>query len=328
MTSRFHHLTTFVILCAVTSTVGAAITGEFERDFGRSKSQEKVLHTFKLRNDSDSPVGIKTIKPACGCTVASAAKRRIEPHETIDLKVTLSLKDRRGFVRKSILVETNDPAQPTLTLYIQGYADPTISVTPERVFFGYVPSDKPSEKAVEIKAEQEGLEFHVLNAASGSSHIEVESELVEEGKAYRLIVRTAPPLPAASLAGRITVETDHPDFKQITIPVRGMIEGALTVSPTAITLLANQSKPVTRYIFVGPGRVKSFAVTEASIPDTDTKLSIQKVGLVGYRIKVDNLLPERMDGKTIRIMTDAPEASEIDVPIRVAGAAEPEEPKQ
>ena len=56
--------------------------------YGRSAS---VAHTFHLRNRTGRTVVIERIQQSCGCTEVRESTRTVEPGETVDIEVTLSL---------------------------------------------------------------------------------------------------------------------------------------------------------------------------------------------------------------------------------------------
>ena len=87
--------------------------------FGELESSETVEHTFILRNEGDLDLEITRVKPACGCTAANLSEKIIHPGGEAQIRTRLSLRGRRGRQRKSITVESNDPKQPRLLLWIQ-----------------------------------------------------------------------------------------------------------------------------------------------------------------------------------------------------------------
>ncbi len=109
--------------------------------------------TFVLRNSGDEQLRIDEVKPACGCTVAELASQTLGPGGSVKLKVTLSLKDRRGPQRKSVVVHSNDPKTPALTLWLRGKAFAPVLATPGQLFFGHVQPGTPVSRTVDITAE-------------------------------------------------------------------------------------------------------------------------------------------------------------------------------
>jgi uncharacterized protein DUF1573 len=81
---------------------------------------EKVEHRFAFRNAGSEPLDVLGVKSTCGCTVADASRRRLEPGESSDVHVTFDTKNRGGDVHKAITVSTNDPREPHVALEITG----------------------------------------------------------------------------------------------------------------------------------------------------------------------------------------------------------------
>src|SRR5690349_12274483 len=64
-------------------TEGPHITfSETVFNFGKIKSTDVLQHEFTVTNSGKSTLEIRDVKPMCGCTVAGAWDRRIQPGQT------------------------------------------------------------------------------------------------------------------------------------------------------------------------------------------------------------------------------------------------------
>lgn len=82
------------------------------------KIQEKSSCKFMLRNDSDRPMIIHTIKTSCGCIEAEYEKVPIVMGDSMELHATYT-PDNKGFFKKSLSVYHNLSSDP-IVLFIQG----------------------------------------------------------------------------------------------------------------------------------------------------------------------------------------------------------------
>lgn len=87
-------------------------------DFGDIKQNEKVDHTFNLKNDGKSDLIIRNLKTSCGCTAVSPSKNVVPAGETVPIQVTFDTRGKSGRQNKTITVITNDPKNPTTILRI------------------------------------------------------------------------------------------------------------------------------------------------------------------------------------------------------------------
>lgn len=85
-------------------------------DAGQVTKGKPVVLTFEFSNSGTVPLTINSVKPSCGCTVASFPKEPIMPGETAEIKTTYNAA-KVGKFRKTVVVTSNtDPAKETLVI--------------------------------------------------------------------------------------------------------------------------------------------------------------------------------------------------------------------
>jgi len=87
------------------------------RDFGTVPLGSALTHTFLLMNAGDAPLVLSEAVTDCSCTEATFEKGTLGPGESGALTVSY-LVTGVGRERKSVVVRSNDPARPRLTLYV------------------------------------------------------------------------------------------------------------------------------------------------------------------------------------------------------------------
>jgi hypothetical protein len=285
-------------------------------NFGEMDNSQVVEHTFILRNEGDLSLEIKRAHASCGCTVARLADKMVPPGKQTELIAKLRLKGRNGHQKKRITVESNDPDTPRLMLYLEGDAVSELQPVPNHLFFGRVSSLEPTTRTVELKSHTEPFTITRLEPTTG--HFTATSEAVGDGKVHRIHVSTKPPLSPGRLRGHIRVTTSREGFPDINIPVTVEVVGALSVAPREIILASVGNQPATRYVVVRPGEVKEFKVESVETPDPAIEAIVAPLGSDGYRIQLNNLVTKpELQGKVLRIFTDAEGARELTVPFKV-----------
>lgn len=89
-------------------------------DYGAVPASHTPKHIFELKNTGTNGVWIVRVRKTCGCVVATPSRREVEPGETAEIRVSISLKGRSGRQGKTIYVHTDSRETPLLKLYARG----------------------------------------------------------------------------------------------------------------------------------------------------------------------------------------------------------------
>ena len=96
-------------------------------DFGTVPQGPEVSHSFEFKNSGSGTLKIEKITSSCGCTGATSGdKDTFTKDETGEIKVTFKTQGREGKQEKTVLVFTNDPANPQQVLKITCNIDPSM----------------------------------------------------------------------------------------------------------------------------------------------------------------------------------------------------------
>jgi len=91
-------------------------------DFGYREPGESVEHQFTLRNTGTEDLVISNVSADCECLAAQLNAERIPPAHQLELPARVLVKERPdGIFRQRLVVATNDPATPNLSLTIVGH---------------------------------------------------------------------------------------------------------------------------------------------------------------------------------------------------------------
>jgi hypothetical protein len=101
-------------------------------DFGEVFEDQKLTHTFVIKNIGDELLEIKDIDSDCACTAADS-DRRIPPGGQGRITLTIApYSVLRQFAKKS-KVFLNDPEHPQVVLTMRGYGKPFIEIQPSHI---------------------------------------------------------------------------------------------------------------------------------------------------------------------------------------------------
>jgi len=288
-------------------------------DFGKVDNAGTADHTFTIWNEGDAPLTITKVRACCGAKTTLGSKT-ISPGTNTTVAVKLSLRRRRGALRKSIYVVSNDPVRPRLQLRIQGQVVAQLDVRPGHVNFGAVSTNSVMRKEVLVTSQLAG-NLRVTNVTSSVACFSADFEMTATNS-YRIAISTVPPFPEGTTRGQIEAFTDSEKYPSIRIPVTASVVNDVLVVPRAVVLRASdQPVAVTRYVVLRSRSKRSFSVLDVESPSSGTETTISKYPGGGYRCELKNLTVDmNLNGKKIVIHTDHPDSPAVSVPIHVTKA--------
>jgi hypothetical protein len=87
-------------------------------EFGKTLPGKTLRKEFTLRNFGEAELVIEKVSTTCGCTAAITANTRLEPGGSTQLSVTLETRSYSGKLERQVLVRSNDPKTPLLTVRV------------------------------------------------------------------------------------------------------------------------------------------------------------------------------------------------------------------
>ncbi|MCJ7751062.1 MAG: DUF1573 domain-containing protein [Armatimonadetes bacterium] len=193
-------------------------------DFGTMYQAEQVKHAFILRNVGNALLRIEKTKATCGCTVVAPEKRELASGESTPLNVTFRSGSMSGQVLKHVYVDTNDPAEPRVTLTVQGQVKAEIKVSPPGVYLGTLLAGDIVQREIQITPVEVGA-FKILEVSSDSPAVSVGKPvpLGDKIPGYKLTIQCGPFDKPGRIRAKITVRTDLKHTKEFQIAVSGKI---------------------------------------------------------------------------------------------------------
>ncbi|MDD5371391.1 MAG: DUF1573 domain-containing protein [Anaerolineaceae bacterium] len=91
-------------------------------DFGTVAAGRVVQKILPVANRGETPLMITSAHTTCGCTTADFTATRIPPGKVVLVTISFDtgLHDLRGqTVRRGIVIETNDPQNPSVNIWFQ-----------------------------------------------------------------------------------------------------------------------------------------------------------------------------------------------------------------
>ena len=133
-----------------------------------------VRCVFTLVNRSQAPVVVDRIRSTCGCMHPDLKERIVQPGETIELPVNLTLAPTPGRFRRSLHLDLSGPERETVDLVVAGVVkiNPSLYCSPHSLDFGTV--DVGDERVRDLTlARHDGsaVEFESIESPCGSVEV-------------------------------------------------------------------------------------------------------------------------------------------------------------
>jgi hypothetical protein len=197
-------------------------------DFGSIPKETVVKHDFPFKNTGTDTLVFTRIKPTCGCTTVPLSSDRIAPGVTEELTAYLNTKTLHGSVRKSILIDTNDPVNPYLRISFSatiGDSLATIKSEPSVADFGSFSKDKNTKLELKItNLDTAPAELSVIDSPPPDVlAVSLGKKKLKAGESTTLGLEIAPGLDPGEFASSLTLEAAGGEKGRITIPVKGIV---------------------------------------------------------------------------------------------------------
>lgn len=193
-------------------------------EFGTITQGQKVDHVFMIKNRGDESLVLKEIRSSCGCTAATPSTKTIAPGKSGEIRVSFDSGSFSGVVTKAVTVDSNDPRNPISSLVMKGMITEIISFTPRTINLGMLKPGTKVETSV-ILENRSGKTVSVLSVSSPVAGITGSAKTVATppGKTCEVAVTVTVPKAGRFLSGYITIHTDHPQKRELVVPVYATI---------------------------------------------------------------------------------------------------------
>jgi hypothetical protein len=206
-------------LLVAASTQASLVFEKTELDLNPEMGASKVDAVFKYENKGDTPVHIKAVKPACGCTTAALAKNDVAPGEKGQITATFNIGDRSGMQVKTVTVETDDPKTPQTVLTFKANIAQLLDLQP--TYVSWEANEAAQPKTIVAKAAK-GTTVKKLDVATSSEDFTAK---VEPGANGEFKIQVQPKATNKAINATVTIKPDVTPAKAFFAAARVMPPG-------------------------------------------------------------------------------------------------------
>jgi hypothetical protein len=164
---------------------------------------KQAIGQFKYENVGTTPIRFKSVHSSCGCTTTQSQKDEIPPGQKGEITATFNIGDRTGTQVKTVSVETDDPAHPSLVLTLKAVLPEMLTITP--TFIYWTANEDATPKTILVKA---GKGFAAKKLTVTSSNPDFLTKV--EGEEGEWKINVQPKQTTRAMAGALTIQSDFP----------------------------------------------------------------------------------------------------------------------
>ena len=227
---------------------------------------------------------------------------------------------------KTATVLSDDPANPHVTLLVEGTVKPLIEVRPEKTIYFQGVADGLTEKTFDLITTSK--QFHILKTDDGlNQKAAYKLETVEDGKHYRL--RVSNNTLRGDYKGYITLYTDFAEKPVLTVWVNGSIEGEIGIRPKVLFVgrLSPDQGVLSGKVLVLDNKNRAFKIVRCTYDERILHVTQMPFpNGPGFSLEVipnmEHIPPGGRLQTVLTIETDVPSEGEQEVQVRVTDLAE------
>ena len=170
------------------------------------KPGEKTLTArYRFTNTGTSPVSIIDVRPSCGCTTATLAKKEYAPGESGEIEAKLNFAGHIGHQEKWIYVTTNVARTDPTVLSLAVDIPPEVAIDPEFVMWRIGDPLQPKTMRVVIP---DGIPAKMIAVQVDNDSMQVQLQEVQAGKEWR--VKITPMSTSKPVKAVVSIRSDYP----------------------------------------------------------------------------------------------------------------------
>jgi thiol-disulfide isomerase/thioredoxin len=292
-------------------------------DFGENWKGTKISHSFEIKNTGATVLKITSVKPGCGCTVASEFTKEIPPGGTGVVPLTIDTNKVKTPYTKAVTVMSNDPATGQYKVTLKGTLKDRFIIDPAKgTNFGRIRPDDALERKLTLTNNMgQPVELSLPSAKHGMFNLELVEK--EKGQVYELMVRSNPPYGQPSNRRNVKLQTNLDDQATVDLTLAARVPAWVETTPASIQVQKAEARATTKNVRVRFNSKEPREIIEATTDVKGGEVSIKQITTNHYDLTVSlpaNYAPPT-NGNVVKIKTNEPKKTDVEVKIAKRAAA-------
>ena len=288
-------------------------------DLGRIQPGDTVHHAYTLRNAGELLLRIDNLRTACDCTAVLAGTNPLPANASATVEVHCETRHWVGRRTQSISVYSNDPTQPVTMLEVAGEVTAALTADPPQLYVGHLRRGAAATRPSRLLAGAHAFPAERVDVSGAILTATLEKPAAGPAE-QRIRLAVRPDALLGAFSETVSVQTSDRQAV-LTVPVSGVVDGDVVVSPAQLRLrLIGTAAPLIQSLAIYNRGKRPLHVLGAALAPPLGTARIATVRDGGeYRITMALQPPwhvsssGRIEG-VVRLQTDHPEQSVIDVP--------------
>jgi hypothetical protein len=194
-----------LLLCVVAPAFAQLKWDQPKQVFTPKPGEKTLTARYRFTNTGTSPVSIIDIRPSCGCTTATLAKKEYASGESGEIEAKLNFAGHVGHQEKWIYVTTNVAGSEPALLSLAVDIPPEVTIQPEFVMWRVGDPLEPKTMRVVIP---DGIPTKLVAAQADNPTMQVRLREVHAGKEWE--VKVTPTSTREAVKVVVTIRSDYP----------------------------------------------------------------------------------------------------------------------
>lgn len=224
-----------------------------DHDFGSVARAAKEEFEFALTNIYVEDVHISGVRSSCGCTSVRVDEPLVKTYGKSAIIASFNTKSFQGQRGATLTVTFDKPFYAEVQLHVRGYIRSDVVLHPGSVQMGTVDQGQPARQKVSVSYAGRS-DWQILEVKSANPHL--AGEVVETRRrggqvGYELTAYLDGEAPAGYLRDHLVLVTNDRRIKEIPVPVEGVVQTGIVVSPTSLFMgVVQPGQKVTKQLVV------------------------------------------------------------------------------
>lgn len=258
-------------------------------DLGDMDPDSSNICEFGFKNVGDALLKILDTRPDCGCTIPTLEKKEYAPGESGTLKIKYHSVPQSGAVTRRIVVTSNDPVEPNVTLTMKGRVVERVAYEPTKLNLLLKGSDEtlPTVTLTSL----DGKPFSIKGIKSSVNAISAQFDPAVEATKFVLQLKVDKEQLQKVSNGIVEISLTHPAAKSVAIPFSALTRFKL--NPTIILFDAEPGRPIVRDgITILNNYQENFEIESVKSKEGITKVLKQDQIRYGYMFSLEVTPPD------------------------------------
>jgi len=232
------------------------------KDFGTVPKGQMLDWSFVIKNTGAADLEIKSVNPACGCTVADFDKL-IKPGQSGKITAHVDTTNFTGPISKAVTIQSNDPETPAAQVTISATVKPYVEAYPAGFVRYTLLQGEEQTQTITLYSEDE-TPFEILSITTPGDWVKVkhakitsDAERIKAGRAgqnqYKIDVTVGgDTAPVGPLTDKVVFKTTSKFQPEYRLSLSGVVRPTYIVAPSVLNFgeVSAASGPTERVITV------------------------------------------------------------------------------